>query len=943
MPGVYYINARSVLNKLDELKHSYKDFDVIIITETWLNDSTCSSLLSWEGFQLIRQDRDTIRNKKGGGVCIYIRSSIKFEIVNELQKSLDNNIEYVYIKLKPHMQKSIYLMGIYRPPDGKYRDFIQYITQRLNQIDRSRSDTLLIGDFNIDFNDKKLMANSTLDILENKYGLKQMVKTDTRITDSSSTCIDLIFTDISNIMDSGVINYNISDHLPIYLIKKKIRNKIVKKNVAGRSYLRYDREVFKRLLHLQDWSEFDIAMDPTTLWDCFYDNVVKTLDEICPIKDLKVVDNKPEWLTNDILTKMRQRDKAYKKARRTKRQADWDIAKNLRNRLAMDIQTSKANVIKGKLERHGNNPKKFWEEINKLLPQSNNSTITDICDDVTGELMEGMNLNKHINEYFSTIGSRLANECTPGMVYDQRMERLDNYVEFNRVPFTEQEVQKVCNNINICKSSSLENVKTMVLKHAFLDNITKLTKLFNSSISSSVFPCKWKLSTIVPLPKVPHPNTATDLRPVALTPLPGKLLEKLICDRLQNWLTSNDILTKNQHGFRKKRSTISAIATLLDEIYKNINNNRNSYIIFLDLKKAFDTISHVKMIYKLQAMGLDIRTLSWFESYLTGRRQCVKLNSMTSDTLPITYGVPQGSILGPTLFSIYINEIANIVNCGIVLYADDTVIYHYDRTILQNNLKTISDWCNDNLLTINVKKSHWMRTRVCGRGVDDRDQEIGNCKFTIKNLELKEVDLYKYLGVHIDVNLNFQPHHKKMISHAQLKLSHFRKIRRFIDRKAAILIYKCTVLPILEYADFIQDQGINYINKAIQKLQNFGLLIAHNQHILPYDQRDSSEALHRNSKVFRLVHRRRLHLLQFAFRLKDNITLLDDRDIPTRRRVGILFSLVKSNHYKFPRNPYYRCMLEWNNLPVDVSLSLDIKMFTQAIKMSIANPYMKIL
>ena len=147
----------------------------------------------------------------------------------------------------------------------------------------------------------------------------------------------------------------------------------------------------------------------------------------------------------------------------------------------------------------------------------------------------------------------------------------------------------------------------------------------------------------------------------------------------------------------------------------------------------------------------------------------------------------------------------------------------------------------------------------------------------------------------------------------------------------------------LEYADFIQDQGIIYINKSIQKLQNFGLLIAFNQHILPFDQRDSSETLHRNSRMPRLIHRRKLHLLQFAFRLKDNKVLLDVRDIPTRRREGIVFSIVKSNHFKFPQNPYYRCMLEWNNIPVNISLLDSKESFTNAVKTLVQNPKAKVL
>ena len=365
----------------------------------------------------------------------------------------------------------------------------------------------------------------------------------------------------------------------------------------------------------------------------------------------------------------------------------------------------------------------------------------------------------------------------------------------------------------------------------------------------------------------------------------------------------------------------------------------NPWVIFLDFKKAFDTISHLKLINKLQKLGLDLITLSWFNSYLSHRQQCVKVNNNISGQLPITYGVPQGSILGLILFSIYINEIANIVNCGIVLYADDTVIYHQNKTCLQDNLKTIAKWCNANLLTINVKKSHWMKMKVC----TDQEEDLQQPKFKICGSELTKVDVYKYLGLHIDSSLNFQNHHKKMISNVNSKLLHFRRIRSLINQKAALLIYKCTILPVMEYADFIQDQGVVYINKSVQKLQNFGLSIAFNQHRLPYYERDSSETLHMNAKVFRLVQRRNSHLLLFAFQLKEDDDLLDVRDIPTRRRDGILFTLPKINHYKFPKNPYYRCMSEWNNLNVNVMLLPNKSVFKRTITSLVQNPFRKVL
>ena len=507
---------------------------------------------------------------------------------------------------------------------------------------------MIIGDFNINFKNKKLVSSSKLDLLENKYGLKQVIHGFTRITDNTSTCIDLLFTDMSNIIKTGTINYNISDHLPIYLIKKKIRNKVSKIDVVGRPYLRYDKGVFDGTLKNQDWTLFETSIDPTELWNCFSKNVSEALDTLCPIKSLKVVDHKPEWLTNDLLIKMRERDKAFRKARRTKCQADWTIARNLRNSLCMDIKTSKSNIIKGKLDRYNNNPKEFWSEINKILPNAQDSMLKSIHDKNLGKTFKDMDLNTYINDYFANIGSKLAGECTPRVnMNDTQRDRVRdvNIEPFNRLPFTEEEVQKVCKEINNSKSSSIVNIKTFVLKDALLGNIERATTIFNSSLSLSVFPKAWKLSTIVPLPKVPHPKSASDLRPVALTPLPGKLMEKLICRRLQEWLSENEILSAAQHGFRKKKSTVSAITSFLDAIYKNVNNKNDPWIIYLDLKKAFNTISHEKMIEKLRGLRLDGATLGWFRSYLIDRWQCVKLNNMISNILPITYGVPQGSIL----------------------------------------------------------------------------------------------------------------------------------------------------------------------------------------------------------------------------------------------------------------------------------------------------------
>ena len=249
-----------------------------------------------------------------------------------------------------------------------------------------------------------------------------------------------------------------------------------------------------------------------------------------------------------------------------------------------------------------------------------------------------------------------------------------------------------------------------------------------------------------------------------MLPLPGKILEHIVSNRLKKYSENKKILTHKQHGFRKSKSTISAIVELLDNVYENFNTRLDSYIIYLDLKKAFDTVSHKILSKKLQNIGLDYQMVKWFESYLGDRKQQTRLNNMSSDFLPVTYGVPQGSVLGPTLFAIYINELAEVINCNLIFYADDTVLFHHDAIFLQHELGKVHNWCNDNLLTINCKESQWMKTGIIDRNVDP------NIGFILGNRVLDRVKEYKYLGLTIDSKLDFVTHRDNLINKVNLKI-----------------------------------------------------------------------------------------------------------------------------------------------------------------------------
>ena len=289
------------------------------------------------------------------------------------------------------------------------------------------------------------------------------------------------------------------------------------------------------------------------------------------------------------------------------------------------------------------------------------------------------------------------------------------------------------------------------------------------------------------------------------------------------------------------------------------------------------------------------------------------------------------------MFVLYINDLAGLFQHNdIILYADDTVLYNSDAARLQDMLSKTNTWCRENLLTVNCKKSQWMKTSI----VHKQSQTM---TFKLGTQLLDQVQEYKYLGLQLDSNLNFKSLRENLYKRVNLKISFFKKIRKYTDVTMAKTIYKSMILSIVEYADFVHDQNIKYVNKKLQGLQNYGLSVAYNQFILPYTHRESTETLHSNAKLYRLYHRRRLHLLSYAYKLSTNELLLDTRDIPTRRHVGKLFLIPKVDHYRCSQDPMYRAMYEWNLLPVGIRNSNTKHVFLHNLKGLIPNPYAKIL
>ena len=299
------------------------------------------------------------------------------------------------------------------------------------------------------------------------------------------------------------------------------------------------------------------------------------------------------------------------------------------------------------------------------------------------------------------------------------------------------------------KSSGLTNFSSFIIKEAFIILLEEVTYLFNLSISSSEFPKAWKEALVIPIPKSGDLTKVQHFRPISLLPLPGKLLEKLVHKQLSDHLENESLLVDIQHGFRKKHSTIHAVAQFTNYVNTKRDMGIPTLAMYVDFRKAFDCVQYSVLLRKLAGLDIGLDTLGWIESYLIGRRQRVLANGHLSPFECIKQGVPQGSVLGPLFYIIYANDLEKYINhCKVALYADDTVLYTANRDfgrsveLLQKDVNALNEWCNINGIKANTNK-----TKVMVFGSSAKVREVPDFEIKLGDTTLQKVTSYKYLNL----------------------------------------------------------------------------------------------------------------------------------------------------------------------------------------------------
>ena len=929
-----HLNCRILYRKIDQVGLLFADYDFLCCSETWLSSAYPDSLISIPNRNIFRCDRTS----RGGGVCIYVKSCLgKYCKIDDMSSYNTPDLEIITVDVTKPGLKFMKVICIYRPPRGDVKRCIDNLTEILSQKDNFKCEFWFLGDINIDYRKRENHNYKQFQTFFKKFALDQLIHDVTRPNSNSGSCIDWIFTNSKFVSNSGVTNIYLSDHYAIECTRKKSRqkNKMVFRD--RRNYTNYNRENLIRLmsekLNSDHFPELD---DPNAQWACIYKNLIDLLAIMCPLKRYVQREHVTPWITAQIYSAIRYRDKLINLYKITGGAVYLNLAKRQRNTVNMMIETAKKTYIQNLLDSNVKTPKKFWKNINLLIkgPNTGSKIVTFVDPYSHTEIQPGQEPN-FLNDYFNSISERLGIDQTNVHNYNPDYlsiyDNIDNVFDLSNDLPTAEEILSYAIGIDTSKSSSVVGINSQICKDLLLYMPDCFLQIFLTSINTGIFPTDWAKGTITILPKSGTLSDPSNWRPITQTSIFAKIFEKIIYQRTLQYITDNSVLTKYQYGFMKGKSTQHAIFDFTKYVYSNLNHKKLIGGVCLDVAKAFDCLNHDILLYKMQKIGFTDGTIDWFRSYLT-RSQVVKYNDNLSTVKNVKTGIGQGTILGPLLFIFYINDVIAVTNSlKINMYADDCILYcsgnDWNRMKLkmQPELDSLQSWFTHNRLKLNTNKSNVL---LIGSRSKLSKVDYANT-LSIDARPLKFVDKYKYLGTSLDKEMTLSNVLADIKKSVLNKLFILRKLRGQITEKCAITIYKQMILPIFDYVNFLLVACNKSDRHELQVIQNDALRTCFN---VRRRDRLSVSNMHIKANLLSLTQRRCVQLLGLMYNHSKNPEHLRVYIRNTREADHIVFRVERYENMKYKNSPYYVGSELWSDLPLDVVHSPTLQQFKLALK-----------
>lgn len=797
-------NIRSISHNFDQfsliLKRINIKFDVIVLTECWLQEGTIVGQI--DGYTSYRS-RKLIN--RAGGVVIYVRS-IWNATMHEPSEIRDANCVIINIPNK------LTVLGIYRSPSiTDTSDFLNSLDSTL-QNHKADKCVVVAGDINIDIMPEvNSHSQSEYLCLTAEHGLVPAINKPTRL----ASCLDHIFVNDKVASEGVVCSTATTDH-DLAMIGFSVPHS--NKQINSRLTKRVDYNAIEEELKTVDWSDVlqsTIASEAANIFTNILSKIIEKHTENITVSRSKY--NLKPWITPGLLKCMRHRDALHAKARKHPSHNILQVTyKRYKNFFTDLLHKLKHEYERSNLLTNKDNPKGLWAAINNIChAQKQNNTAIEL---LTTHKTTADSLNS-CNDYFSTVGKNLANITLQRI--GQTEEELASEISVANGcsqslfmhPTDDQEVGKVITRLQIKSAPGLDGIDNRLIKQTMLQILPPMTHIINTSLSTGDFPDAWKTAAVCPIYKDGAKNNPANYRPISLLSTLSKILEKIVNSRLMQFIEVNNLLPSNQYGFRKGMCTEDAVGDLTDLVSQILDEGKACVGVFLDLAKAFDTVSIPILLKKLELFGVRGTALKWFQTYLTCRNQCVKIDGLRSSESAISYGVPQGSILGPSLFLVYLSDIAaiDLGDAKLFCYADDTAVIFQEKKwsgafkAAERGMTRMGEWLSKNLLTLNTTKTKFVsfyKTRASAPRFSPRikvhqcDQKSLICDCP----EIIGTNNITYLGVTLDEKLSFQQHINKVARKTRKTIYIMKILRHSADSELLRLIYTAICQSVLSYS-----------------------------------------------------------------------------------------------------------------------------------------------
>ncbi|MCP4476079.1 MAG: hypothetical protein GY821_16275 [Gammaproteobacteria bacterium] len=892
-----FFNARSLCNKIGSLRGllATLEFDVVLVVETWLTSAILDShLLAFHPYNVIRCDRNV---RRGGGVAVFYKSELK--IVHVAVDPIYSAVELCALDIVGN-GAHFRLICSYLAPDVVPLSISNTI-HCINSLSCVTLPVCLIGDFNLpaidwsslSFPQQPHYISFMFDMVFFN-GFSQFVTVPTR----GKSILDLLFTNDSGLLSSFEVILPFTDSCDHHCIRFSLN--YFDASSGGsidrryRDFKRTDWDSARLFLTSINWIVcFANCVSVDQYWDGFLGVINALICNFVPLSTATTHLRYPRHIRRLLARKRRAWVPAFRASPSQRARYNRLCIQCSRAIKRFDILHEEKVISSRNIGTFYNFVKRKRSSYRSVCPLKRFDGSTAVTD-----VDKATVLNNHFSSTF-TVDDGLDH------VFALRCNGKLSTVEFP--PYV---VRDKLSKLKRSFSCGPDGVPKILLKMLASEICVPLARIFEYSFGHAVLPAMWRCADVVPLFKKGCTSEPGNYRPISLTCTCCRVMESIVKDSLGKFLLSHKLISPYQHGFTAGRSPCTQLLECLDDWSKCVRDNMGVYVVYIDFAKAFDTVNHRKLLIKLRGYGICGGVISWIRSFLTDRFQRVKIDHTYSTWLPVTSGVPQGSVLGPLLFLLYVNDLPDLLPSAVTpkLFADDLKIYAPvgNSTSLQHALHLLLEWCFRWQLHVQPLKCHVLPV---GCAIND------DTAFTLGTVVLHKVDSCRDLGVIMSSSLNFVEHYSSIVEKAGRALAVLFRCFRTSNKRMLLLAFNVYVRPILEYCSPVWNPCLIGNIKTLESVQRNFTRRLFSRCNLDYQEYESRL---NTLNISSLAHRRRIADLLLCYQIK---TL--------RIKVGDILSWSSHHPYRLfvdhPRVNFrrhffsHRIMQDWNRLGNDIS------------------------